>query len=592
MDLSPEVPGDESVETRFEFAGATESGRRVVFESDGRRLTPDGLSNAGVGVYEWANGEVRFVSKLPSGEPADAALAGAGSLRGQFYPGDHLISEDGSRIFFTAAIGVGGPLYVREDGISTELLTASERAGDDPSLPASGLFAAAKADDGALALFTSAQKLTDDATACDVSCPGGFAPDLYLWDAEAPAGERLTDLTTGDEGGGGVQGVAAAADDLSHVYFVAAGVLAPGAQAARPNLYKWSPGEGVRYIATLTDSDGGVWATERDARTKQFRDARISANGAQLLFVSHGRLTAADNAGTKQVYLYDAETDRLACVSCAPEPAASGDAWLFYPPDLGSNPAIESPRAPYRLPRNLSSDGKRAFFETAQSLVPTDTNGKVDVYQWAAGAVSLISTGKSAEGARFIDAGADGGDVFFTTRERLVGADVDDQVDVYDARVDGGFPEQELPPPCVGDECQGPFALPPSLAAGSSPAGADDAQRLERASLSVRRFGRSAQRALAAGRRVVLLAHTSKAGRVVIRGRARVGRRTLTALRASKSARRGGPVRVSLRLSRPARLALARSGRLRVSLVVRFGDARPAVMGLELKAAGTGRGSR
>ena len=68
-----------------------------------------------------------------------------------------------------------------------------------------------------------------------------------------------------------------------------------------------------------------------------------------------------------------------------------------------------------------------------------DINGKADVYMWEDGELSLISTGKAARPSKFVDASADGDDVFFTTRERLVGADVDDQVDVYDARVGGGF---------------------------------------------------------------------------------------------------------------------------------------------------------
>jgi hypothetical protein len=70
--------------------------------------------------------------------------------------------------------------------------------------------------------------LTAEAVAATGDCSGlasACHADLYLWDADAPEGERLTDLTTTDPGGGGVVGIAAATDDLSHVYFVAAGVL-------------------------------------------------------------------------------------------------------------------------------------------------------------------------------------------------------------------------------------------------------------------------------------------------------------------------------------------------------------------------------
>jgi hypothetical protein len=46
--------------------------------------------------------------------------------------------------------------------------------------------------------------------------------------------------------------------------------------------------------------------------------------------------------------------------------------------------------------------------------------------------------------------------VFFTTADRLVGADTDLAVDVYDARIGGGFASQNPDPPrapCIGEEC-------------------------------------------------------------------------------------------------------------------------------------------
>ena len=88
----------------------------------------------------------------------------------------------------------------------TRAVSASERDGDDPSVVQPARFIAAKADDGSLALFSSSSKLTDDATACSdfFSCPDGITSDLYLWNADAPEGGRLTDLTTADPDGGGV----------------------------------------------------------------------------------------------------------------------------------------------------------------------------------------------------------------------------------------------------------------------------------------------------------------------------------------------------------------------------------------------------
>ncbi len=586
LPTEPPPPTTPTPDQRFRFAAASPDLRHIVFESVGRQLTPDGSSSAGVAVYAWNDGQVSFVSELPSGEPAVEGQAGAsnGSISdaGRYFPGDNLVSDDGKRVYFIDGIRDGAPLYVRENGTSTEAVSVSERAGD-PATVQPAVFRGAKANDGSLALFTSNRRLTEDATACDSGCSGGVADDLYLWNALAAPGERLTDLTTGDPGGGGVLGIAAIADDLSHVYFVATGELAPGGIRGRANLYLWTPEAGVRHVAALGD-DGGVWSVIRDAPGVQFRDARLSADGSHLLFASRARLTAADNGGHKQLYLYDATADRLTCVSCTPLGSASqADARLFYRP-------VQGPHAPYRLPRNLSADGKRVFFETDEALVLEDTNAKSDVYQWADGELSLISTGKAVDGAEFVDADADGTDVFFTTRERLVGSDVDDQVDIYDARVDGGFPSVKPPPPCVADQCRKPFSTAPELPVPGG-AAAGDLPAKVRASLAVSRLTAKQRRALVAGQSVSLAVRVNKAGRVTARGMARVGERARVVLAAAKRARRAGKVVLPLRLSAAGHRQLLRSGRLRVALRVRFADAdEPRTLSIALAATGRGKG--
>ena len=51
---------------------------------------------------------------------------------------------------------------------------------------------------------------------------------------------------------------------------------------------------------------------------------------------------------------------------------------------------------------------------------------------------------------------ATGSDIFFETRSQLVGQDTDSLGDIYDARVDGGFPAPTPEPSCAGEACQGP----------------------------------------------------------------------------------------------------------------------------------------
>ena len=61
-----------------------------------------------------------------------------------------------------------------------------------------------------------------------------------------------------------------------------------------------------------------------------------------------------------------------------------------------------------------------------------------------------------------------GDNVFFTTRDRLTEADHDELIDLYDARVGGGFPESPPARECHGEECQAQAqspALPPPASA-------------------------------------------------------------------------------------------------------------------------------
>jgi hypothetical protein len=137
----------------------------------------------------------------------------------------------------------------------------------------------------------------------------------------------------------------------------------------------------------------------------------------------------------------------------------------------GAIPNGSAPGSPqvYK-PRALSASGKRAFFTTQDSLITGDSNanptsgtGIPDVYEWEAqgegsctkvgGCLAILSNGALPEGAFFADASADGSDAYFLTASSLFGTDFG-AVDLYDARVGGGFPEPKPQIPCNGDACQ------------------------------------------------------------------------------------------------------------------------------------------
>jgi hypothetical protein len=83
--------------------------------------------------------------------------------------------------------------------------------------------------------------------------------------------------------------------------------------------------------------------------------------------------------------------------------------------------------------------------------------------------VSLISGGSALTNDFNPVITPSGRDVFFMTTQGLVPRDTENDLDVYDARIGGGFPpapaeRQE----CSGDACQGPLTNPvPLLVPGS-----------------------------------------------------------------------------------------------------------------------------
>ena len=114
--------------------------------------------------------------------------------------------------------------------------------------------------------------------------------------------------------------------------------------------------------------------------------------------------------------------------------------------------------------RNLSEDGSRAFFQTPDPLVSRDVNRKMDMYEWHDGKIALLSDGRSRDGSFYFGNSADGRDAFFGTTANSVASDYDlGDVDIYDARVGGGFAAPAPPAGvCVGEACQGTPSGTPS----------------------------------------------------------------------------------------------------------------------------------
>jgi hypothetical protein len=454
-------------------------------------------------VYESSGaGRLRLVSVLPDGE-ANATESSAGTA-GETNPRRnwnfnrwsslaHAVSEDGTRVFWGAYGSSGvGSLYLRINADQAQSAFDGEGHCDQPAractIPVSEtvspepVYFQAGNPQGTGALFKVTQ--------------GPLAGNLYRFDAEAkPAASQLIAKA--------VQGnILGASADLSRVYYVSEEATSQqqseGAIQDESNVYLADEGT-TRFIATLSNTGAGGRSDLGNAYGTPVESipightARVSADGRGLVFMSNSlvlseRVAGYDNTDINsgqpdaEVYLYDAAANEgkgmLRCVSCDP----SGERPLgrqIGPDSSGNGPgywgAARVPTFETDLyqPRYLSDDGQRVFFDSYGPLVLGDSNGKQDVYQWEAqgsgscttesssyvsaseGCLSLLSSGQNPADSEFLDASASGSDAFFTTSEGLLPQDTG-LIDVYDARVDGGFPLGSNPPAvCEGEACQG-----------------------------------------------------------------------------------------------------------------------------------------
>jgi hypothetical protein len=320
-----------------------------------------------------------------------------------------------------------------------------------------------------------------------------------MYDIDRPQGKRLTlisvDSLTPTTGFDFAQGVVGLSRDGSYVYFLGRKDLLPGLPPSAERLYLWHNGT-VSYVAAHDEhhaftvgrewgeepvQGGDTFRTSDDGRTIAF-ESEDPENARRVGYdntkgTGRGRCegTRATAAGTNvcyEVYTYSVDSNKLTCVSCnlTGERAESDGDLLDYRDTLNLIHA-------QALNHPLSSDGRYVFFSTGEALVPQDTNGQRDVYEYdtLTSTLHLLSSGTCGCGSYFVDASPDGSNVFFTTRQQLVHSDIDTSSDLYDARSGGGIASQNVPPPtpCRGEECQGPIPSPPvfSLPASSTFAG-------------------------------------------------------------------------------------------------------------------------
>lgn len=454
------------------FAGGNEDLSEIFFEADDALVAGSGeleseLDNdvkeeiakgeASSYLYSSSEGRLSLVDVSPDGRVVRDASFGAGSFTApRNNPADFsgAVSDDGRRAYWSDGEGA---VFLRLDG---------ERTVQVSEGPARYWTSAA---DGRYALYTEG---------------GG----LYRFDSEASSSSaRLQLVPKGDN----VLGLLGVGDDGEATYFVSEAAFQTGPssegavpQEGQPNLYFLINGRPPVFIATLSLADGNAVQPFAGVAPGEFGDwqpglgqrtARVTSDGQALVFMSNQSLATAgfphgyENQGQDEVYLYDASSNRLNCVSCsATGEAPSGEAFL---PISWSN---------LYLPQWVSEDGGRVFFDSSQALVPQDTSGRQEVYEWErpgvgtcttgneanGGCIYLLSSGESEADSWLVGASELGEDAFIVTRAQLSGRDQNGAFDLYDARVGGEVPVEE--PACTGTGCQGVPAPPPSFATPAS----------------------------------------------------------------------------------------------------------------------------
>ncbi len=462
----------------MEFAAATPDLEHVVISSpvaltEGAIEEGSYLTEEADNLYEWNNGKLQLINILPDGKSVPGAGLGnifylSGATPGGNNP--HAISNDGRWVVFRIGkfFELGPHTYYARDMVDEKTVRF-----------------------GALDGYTTFESMNDDGSKVFYLEPStheatprsqvGREGDLYVFDP-------VTGVNTELASNAHVQNeLVGTSEDGSYVYFVAKGVLASGAVEGEDNLYVLHESAGVwttTFITVLSREDQKDWRGAEVGQNGELRTraSRVSPDGRYLTFMSSLPLTGYDNRDAvsgqpdEEVFLYDAVTNHLVCASCNPSgarPVGVDDApgeqllvdhsesWSGHAENMGQShwvagitpPTWDFEGASTSYQSRFLSDGGRLFFDSSDALVPQDTNGLADVYEYeplglgdctsesatfsehSGGCVGLISSGQSSFESAFFDASENGDDAFFITASKLMPEDYDRGYDVYDAHV-------------------------------------------------------------------------------------------------------------------------------------------------------------
>jgi hypothetical protein len=527
-------PGDTTVANNGTSLGGV--GFRSLYEYEGTENEgTDTRRPTLVGVND--NGELISQCGTSLGFPREGSFQVPGLSDGEVY--NAIAGSAGvSRVFFTAAGATEGPardacteggngkgphadeLYVRINASQTvaisepSLLVPGRQCSgicredeEDVDKSSAGVFQGAS-EGGSRVFFLTSQPLVD----------GDEDNTTDLYEAHLggePGHEEVIELVqvSHDPNAGEaaeVQGVARVSADGSRVYYVAKGKLTTAlsptgdeAEPGEPNLYVYDTDTNqTAFIGTLSPSDEEDWQQEDyrpvDANECQPGEGECEA-GRFLVFTSSADLTPGDTSDVPQVFEYDARERTLVRVSVGQDGfndngEAEGHAASIV------HPVYRESEDPAPQLTSVSGDGSIVVFQSSDALTQHAAEGFPNVYEYRGGEVSLISDGEDRTvgledipSTSLVGLDGSGQDVFFTTADPLVAEDGDTGVDVYDARIDGGFPPSLVPSECKAEACRGalaPVPLFPGVGSTSQSAGENLVETLPRPAVKAKVKGK------------------------------------------------------------------------------------------------------
>jgi Tol biopolymer transport system component len=525
VDVGPGLPptapaggiAEVSGTSRLYVQAVSSDASHTVFSLEGDYWPFDSTQSRAMSLYEYA-GTGNTTPTLVGVNESGALISKCGTELGSAnsYPlnAHNAMSRSGKTVFFTAKCGArtGNELYARIDNGEPGARTV------DISEPSPADCAACDTEAGVLTADARFEGASQDGSKMFFSTTqplmgGDTSHNLYEYDSGAPAGERVVRVS----GGASHAEVLAReraqtviSEDGSHIYFLASSVLTStpngegeAAEAGANNLYMFErdasyPAGRTEFVARLSKEDLEMWAASE-------APADVTPDGRFLVFESERDLTPDDTSSkVRQIFEYDAQTGALTRVSIGQDGFNNNGNVPYLPTFPGqtstywdaSNATIVTPfyggeysASSYSTSTSVSADGSYVFFESTVGLTPQALDRKVlgyaeegtpipvyanNVYEYHDGRVSLISDGQDlafrptssrriSTQVKLLGTDESGQDVLFTTADKLVGQDTDTTQDIYDARIDGGFPAPAVPPACSGESCQGTLSGAPTL---------------------------------------------------------------------------------------------------------------------------------